>query len=285
MRILVTGGSGFIGQNLVKYLEERDHDVFNYDLNEGYDITDFNQLRGVIETGFDQIYHVAAQAFLGPGENDPCMDMRVNGFGMLNLLKCLEDENIPMVYTSSGAVYGLSEIPHKEDLVCVPMSNYGVSKLAAENYLRKWVKTMGIDAKITRFSSVYGPHRKHGPVNIFINLAKQRKPITVYGQGTQTRDLVHVHDAIRGVERVLERGKRGEIYNIGLGEEHSVMEVAKIVTSVINVPIEHVKYEQSAFDLPRSWFDITKVQKLGYNPMMPLELGIRSTIFDMERGE
>lgn len=284
MKILVTGGSGFIGSYLIEYLKEKGNKIFNYDIREGHDITDYEHMYNIFETNnFSEVYHVAAQAFLGPGEKDPYMDIRVNEFGMINLLKCLEKFDIPMVFTSSGAVYGHSEIPHREDLVCVPVSNYGVSKLAAENYLRKWVITEGVDARIVRFSSVYGPGRKHGAVNIFINQGVAGKPITVFGRGHQTRDFQHIEDAIRGLELALQRGNSGEIFNIGLGEEHSVVEVAKIVQRYVDVSIEHIDHELSPFDLPRSWFDITKAGKLGYKPRMGLKLGIQSTIFEMQR--
>jgi len=283
LKVMVTGGSGWIGSNLVEYLYERDHEVFNYDIVKGYDIMDYDQLEGVIrQNSFDMIYHLAAQAFLGPGEENPYRDIGINISGMVNLLRCLEGFDIPMVYTSSGAVYGIGPVPHREDLVCKPVSNYGCSKLAAEKYLQKWVITKGIDAKIVRFSSVYGPGRNHGPVNIFINKGMKNEPLTVHGTGMQTRDLTHIDDALRGLELVMERGRRGEIYNIGLGEEHSVAEVAKIVQRQFSVPIVNVKHQLEPFDLLRSWYDITKAKGLGYRAKMDLELGIGSTIFDMK---
>lgn len=282
MKILCTGGSGWIGSNLVMHLKKKGHEVFNYDLKEGYDIVDYLSLKECFEKrGFDCCYHLAAQPFLGPGENEPYNDVRINIFGMINMLRCLEEYNIPMVYTSSGAVYGVSEtIPHREDAICMPASNYGVSKLAAEKYLKKWVLTKGVDAKIIRFSSVYGVGRKHGPVNIFINKALQGLPLTIYGSGSQTRDLIYIEDAINGLEIVMEKGVRGEIYNIGLGEEHSVSEVAKIVQSNIDVPITHVKHDMAPFDIARSWYDITKILGLGFDPKIGLEKGIELTLTD-----
>jgi len=283
---MVTGGSGWIGSQLVKYLKGKDYEVVNYDIKEGHDITNFDQLETFLKIeNVDMIYHLAAQAFMKPGEENPRRDIDINIGGMLNLLKCLETYDVPMVYTSSGAVYGLSpSLPHREDMICTPVSNYGVSKLAAEKYLQKWVITKGIDAKIVRFSSVYGPYRNHGPVNIFINKAMKGETLTVYGTGAQTRDLTHFSDAIVGTELAMERGRRGEVYNIGLGEEHSVVEVAKIVKKYFNVPIEYVRHDMGPFDLSRSWYDLTKAKGLGYEPRMSLELGIGSTIFDMREG-
>lgn len=284
MKVMVTGGSGFVGSNVMGHLREKGFEVFNYDIVEGLDITDYEQLKKCLDDEeFDMVYHLAAQAFLGPGEEDPYRDAEINVFGMINLLRCLEEHDIPMVYTSSGAVYGISPVlPHVEDAICIPVSNYGVSKLAAEKYLKKWVVTKGIDARIVRFSSVYGPGRKHGPVNIFINKALRNEPLTIYGTGAQTRDMVHIDDALIGLELVLERGRRGEIYNIGTGEEYSVAEVAKIIQKQRSVSITYVKHDMGPFDLARSWYNIEKAKKLGYRPRMDLELGINSTMFDIE---
>ena len=284
MKALVTRGSGWIGSNLINHLKKRNLEVFNYDIVKGFDITNFVQLRKCFEKeNFDMVFHLAAQAFLGPGEKDPCWDVKVNVFGMINLLTCLEEYDLPTVYTSSGAVYGISPIlPHEESAPCIPISNYGISKLAAENYLKKWVITKDINAKVVRFSSVYGTGRTHGPVNIFINKALKNEPLTIYGMGTQTRDLVYIDDAIKGLELVMDEGRRGEIYNIGLGEEHSVLEVAKIIQEKTDAPIKHIKYDLGPFDLSRSWYNITKARSLGYDPQTDLETGISLTIFDTQ---
>ena len=279
MKILVTGGSGWVGSHLVKNLENEGHKVYNYDLKNGFDITNEVVLNDIFGMGFDRVYHLAAQAFMGIGEKHPHRDVDINIKGMINLLQCIEKYKVPLVYTSSGAVYGITKsLPHSEDATCIPVSNYGVSKLAAEYYLKKWVATKEIDAKIIRFSSVYGKGRTHGPVNIFINRALANKPLTVFGTGKQTRDLTYIDDAIQGVKLVMEKGCTGETYNIGVGYETSVETVANIVGKHFDAEVTYVPNELGAFDLPRSWYDISKISKLGYEADYDPVRGIVKTI-------
>jgi len=279
-KVLVTGGSGWIGSCLVENLRSQGDEVFNYDLKDGYDITDVKQLNDVFyDFRPDQVFHLSAQAFLEPGEKNPYMDVDVNIKGMINMLQCLERYRAPMVFTSSGAVYGITHaVPHREDSPCHPMSNYGCSKLAAEFYLKKWVKTKGIDAKILRFSSVYGPGRKHGPVNIFINQALRGGPLSVYGDGSHTRDITYITDAIKGAKIVLGAGAPGEVYNIGSGVETSVREVAEIVANYFDVEIEYFEHAFSEFDLKRSCYDIVKAGGIGYFSSVSIHEGIIKTI-------
>jgi UDP-glucose 4-epimerase len=287
MKIAVTGGSGFIGERLVKHLVEQDLEVVNFDYRDdkNHDIAELSKVRAFLaEHEPEYIYHIAAQSFLQPGEDDPWNDLKINAIGMVNLLESIVrlDFDPVLLYTSTGAVYGKSELPHREDLVCRPMGNYGISKLAAEKYLQKWVVTQGLDAKIVRFSSVYGHQRRAGPVNIFCRQALKGGPLTVFGRGSQTRDVIHVNDVCRGIVRVAERGKPGEIYNVGCGEEHSVISIARQVKRQVDVKIAFKKHADSAFDLARSWFDINKVQGLGWMPEIDLASGIGLTLKELE---
>lgn len=280
MKTLVTGSSGFVGSKLVQHLIDQGDTVVTYDLADDNDILNLKQLKATFKhTSPDRVFHLAAQAFLGPGENAPYKDLDVNAKGMINLLKCLEEYDIPMVYTSSGAVYGKTpDVPHREDSPCLPMSNYGVSKLAAEYYLRKWVHTKGVNARILRFSSVHGPGRKHGPVNIFTNLALEGKDLTVFGDGEQTRDLAYIEDACRGAVIVLENGVPGEVYNIGSGKGTSVNTVAKVIGDLLNVKVTHIDHEFSEFDIKYSAYDLTKSRAIGYEPEYTPVEGILRTV-------
>lgn len=287
MRALVTGGEGFIGSQLVRYLKEKEFEPIIFDVTQGQDVTRYKDIRTALQCHRPEfIYHTAAQGLLIPGEKDPYNDVDVNVKGMINILRAIKELELDpvLLYTSSGAVYGNSELPHRENCLCRPMSNYGISKLAAELYLQKEVATWGLNAKIVRFSSVYGHGRKAGPVNLFIDQARKGGPITVHGSGSQTRDLVSIEDVIPGLILVAERGKRGEVYNIGLGEEHSVAEVAYLVKKNFrSVKISFISFQGSPFDLPRSWFDISKAKGLGYKPRIDLDHGIKIAVYEAER--
>lgn len=285
---LVTGSSGFIGRNLVRNLRGSGYQVVEYDLKTGQDILNYEQLYQTFKdhAGFDEVYHLAAQAFVGPGEAEPYKDLDINGKGMLNMLRCIDHFCTPMVFTSSGSVYGLTDsFPHSEDALIRPTANYGCTKRLAELYLQKWVMMNDVEARIIRFSSVYGTDRgKQGPVNVFLELALEGKPLTVYGDGSQTRDMVHISDAISGVRCVLENGEPGEIYNIGIGREHSVKEVAEIVSELTGTELIFVEgHKFSPFDVKRSYYDISKIKGLGWEPKISLPVGILRTYKEMRK--
>lgn len=288
--ILVTGSAGFLGKHLVDYLTKRNHAVIEYDIVTGQDILDYELLRSAFQLGgecnLDGVYHLAAQAHVGPGELDPYSDLDRNGKGMLNVLRCVEEFGVPLVYSSSGAVYGhTGPMLNVEDVMVRPTSNYGCTKRLAEMYLQKWVLNTGIDAKIVRFSSIYGPGRgRHGAVNAFIARALEGKSLTVYGDGSQTRDMIYCLDACRGLELALEKGKPGEIYNIGYGLAHSILQVAQIVHNLTGAPIEFVEgHEFTKFDVKQNKFKMSKArQELGFEAMIALEKGIQLTLSEYE---
>lgn len=278
MKILVTGGAGFIGSHLCKYLVDRGNDVFSYDLKDGADITNFDQLSSYFKSfNFNQVFALAAQAYMKAGEENPELDVRVNYLGTLNILKLLGNRR--MVYTSSGAVLGACpDVPSREDSLCSPLSNYGVTKLAAENLCMKYALANGANVSITRFSSVYGPRRTEGPINLFLRASLEGKPITVFGSGEHTRDYVFIDDVIEGLILVMEQGKLGQIYNIASGEEHSVNEIAEIINGLTGAKIVHVPDKMGRFDIPRNYFSIKRARALGYRSKITLKKGIERTL-------
>ena len=281
MKILVTGNSGFIGSHLKRHLEAQGHQVTGYDIVDGYDITNREQLAAVFDAGrFDQVYHVAAQAFMGSGEKDPKRDVMINCLGAHNVFAEALKHGCRLLYTSSGAVYGVTDsFPHAEDAAVKPVSNYGCSKLFGEYLLKKYVESAGLDAVYTRFSSVYGPGRKDGPINIFIKRALEGQTITVNGDGSHTRDYCHISDALRGLTVVMKRGKHGGCYNVASGSETSVSEIAERVKQLTGCKVAYnLGYEYDRFDVPRSYFNIEKARSIGYAPQVTLNEGLEKTL-------
>jgi UDP-glucose 4-epimerase len=282
MKILCTGSAGFVGSHLKTHLESQGHTVTGYDLATGQDLLNKKMLDETFEQGrFDEVYHVAAQAFMRAGEDNPEMDVRINCLGMHYVLANALKHGCRVLYTSSGAVYGVTpDVPQREDSPPMPVSNYGCSKLFGEFLLRKYVESSGLDAVYTRFSSVYGPNRKDGPVNIFIRRALEGKPIVVNGDGSHTRDYVHVSDAVKGLSLVMARGKAGECYNVASGVETSVRQIADEVKA--NIPSANITYntgyEYDRFDIPRSYFSVEKARALGFSPVVRLREGVTRTI-------
>jgi len=271
-RIIVTGGSGFIGSHLINNLGSG---VFNYDIIENHDILDNTHMSKVFnEFQPEEVYHLGGSVHKNPAEDDPIKDIKVNYIGTLNVLKMCERYDCKLLFTGTGASYGLSGSPQREDMTPRPVSNYGVSKRAAELLIQKYVECHDVHATIVRFSSVYGPRRNAGPVNLMLKNALLKGWIRVDGPGHHTRDLIDVRDAVAGTTLVMRNGVSGQIYNIGTGVETSMVEVAWIIHEFTGAEIRHVPHNYGKFDLPRSCYDISNAKQLGFNPQISLREGI-----------
>lgn len=271
-----------MGSHLVDFLTKQGHSVYNYDIQKGDDLLDKTHLAKVFgEFQPDEVYHLGGSVHMGPAEENPEKDITVNYVGTLNVLKQCEKHGIRFLFTGTGASYGISGFPQCEDDLPRPMSNYGVSKRAAELLIQKYTECHEVHGIIVRFSSVYGPRRNAGPVNLMLKNAVEKGWIRVDGPGHHTRDIVHVDDALSGIALVMERGVPGEIYNIGTGVETSVVEVAWIIHELTGAEIKHVPYKYSRFDVTRSRYDITKAQSLGFTPQVSLREGIAKLYQEM----
>ncbi|MEK6968498.1 MAG: NAD-dependent epimerase/dehydratase family protein, partial [Nanoarchaeota archaeon] len=198
MKILVTGGSGFIATHLVKHLLEKGHKIKVIDLKEPHikhknlEFVNKSILNGLVEDikGCDAVFHFAAILGVDNSDRRPLDTMKVNLEGSVNVFKSALEAGVKrMIFSSSSEVYGEPrELPIKEDSVKGPVSTYGVSKLASEIYAKAFNQEKGADIKIVRFFNVYGPGQENNwVVPIFINKALRNEPITVFGQGNQTR--------------------------------------------------------------------------------------------------
>jgi UDP-glucose 4-epimerase len=307
-KILVTGGAGFIGSHIVDRLMEDDFDITviddlstgslanisphrekkNFHLVEG-DIRDVNLIRKTLE-GVDIVFHEAALASVTFSVKDPIAANRINVEGTLNLLNASCDLSVKrFIFASSAAVYGITKSPQKrEDDTLNPTSPYGVSKLAAENYVRVFQRLHGLKTLCLRYFNVYGPRQRvdvHGSyggvISIFINRLLNNMPPIIHGDGEQTRDFVYIDDVVEANMLAMnsENGA-GEVFNIGTGGKISINQVAEILKHVINKEkLEDIHTEPRATDIKHGYADISKARNfLGYEPQFSIEEGLAKLV-------
>ncbi len=214
MKVLITGGSGFIGSHIVEQLKRENYDLIIVDRNKSkqtyfeqqqipyyaYDIHDKNLEYVFKQEKPDAIIHLAAQISVPLSMKDPVLDMKVNGYGTIKLLKLATKYHVKkFIFASSAAVYGTPNyIPMDETHPVAPISFYGLSKAVGEQYIQMFQNIHDIDCCILRFANVYGPGQsvkgEAGVIAIFNHLMKQKLPLTIYGDGEQTRDFIYVKD-------------------------------------------------------------------------------------------
>ena len=295
MKILVTGGSGFIATYIVKHLLENKHHVKILDLKEpkirhkNIEFANKSILDNIINEikGCDAVFHFAALLGVENSDKRPLDTMRVDLEGSVNVFKSAMEANIKkMIFSSSSEVYGEPrELPIREDSTKGPVSTYGVSKLAAEMYAKAYNQEFGTDIRIVRFFNVYGPRQTANfVVPIFMNLALQNNPIKIFGEGNQTRCFTYVEDVTDGVLKVFEKGRAGEAYNIGNNQPTTILELAQIVKELTGSKSEiikagfgketRLKEREIEYRIP----DISKIKTLGWVPKTSIREGVRKIL-------
>ncbi len=298
MKILVTGGAGFIGSNLVDALIENKHEVVVLDnLSTGKkeninpkakfiqgDITD--ELDDLFKTEkFDLVNHHAAQIDVRKSVNDPIYDAEINILGSLNLLQSCVKYNVKkFIFASTGgAVYGEQDyFPADENHKLQPCSPYGISKLAVEKYLFFYNQTHGLGYTILRYANIYGPRQnplgEAGVVSIFIDKILSNQQPIINGTGIQTRDYVFVQDAVKANLLTLNSAE-SEIFNVGTAIETDVNELFWLINKYFDNSIKEVHGEAKPGEQMRSVITSEKMQKkFGWKPSTPLAEGIKETI-------
>lgn len=305
MKVLVTGGAGFIGSHIVdRFIDEGDEVVVVDNLSTGsesnlnprarfYRIDIQNpDLEEVFQKERpDCVSHQAAQIDVRLSVADPILDARINVIGTINLLQnCVKYKVKKVLFASSGgAIYGEQEIfPAPEDHPLRPLSPYGITKLVAEHYLHYYKITYGLDYVSLRYANVYGPRQdpygEAGVVAIFIQKMLNGGQPVINGDGEQTRDFVYVEDVARANSLALKSNTRENIFNIGTGIETSVNQIFYNLKEMINPAIKEVHGPQKTGEQRRSVIDPLRAKRvLGWEPGVRLSEGLKNTVRFFER--
>jgi len=269
MKILVTGGAGFIGKNLVNFLI-KENIVIVYDnlsnstqsdvqplIEKGAifvngDILDFQTLKKSSE-GCDLVIHLAAKSGVADSIKNPEITHQVNVEGTENALKCCVENKIKkFIFASSAAVYSDSEKPINEQSDTNSPSPYGQSKLTAEKIIKIYSQKFQIDSICLRMFNVYGKGQNAhyaGVITRFVENILQEKPIQINGDGKQTRDFISIFDVVEAFECAIKniKGKRGNIYNIGSGKSITINQLAEILEKIVGseITIKHVEQKNN----------------------------------------
>lgn len=301
MRILVTGGAGFIGSHTVDALIKAGAgDVAILDnLSAGkrdqvnpkarlhqVDLRDASAVREVVARERPEaIYHLAAQMDVRRSVADPAFDAQVNIVGFLNLIEAAREHGLKRVVFSStgGAIYGEQDtFPADEEHPRRPVSPYGIAKLSTEAYLFFYRVEYGIDYLALRYGNVYGPrqdpHGEAGVVAIFSGRILEGKPCTIYGDGSQTRDYVFVGDVVRANVAALSAKVSGIAINIGTGIETSVNDLYSNLASIADFPTAAEHGPARPGEQKRSVISPARAEReLGWRPVTALRDGLAET--------
>jgi UDP-glucose 4-epimerase len=301
-KALVTGGAGFIGSNLVRALLERGDSVrvldnfstgnranleeLDVEIVEG-ELRSYERVHNAVR-GSEVVYHLGALGSVPRSVQDPLTSSAVNVEGTLNVLLAARDEGVRrVVFASSSSVYGAKrELPVGESLLADPISPYGVAKLAAERYCVSFSRVYeSFETVVLRYFNVFGPRQSPftqyaAMVPLFITAIAAGEPVTIYGDGEQSRDFTYVANVVDATLRAAHAdGASGRIFNVAAGTPASVNTVAATIGRILGKPVKSTFAPPRPGDIRDSWADVTAAEDvLGYTPTVDLDQGLHRTI-------
>jgi UDP-glucose 4-epimerase len=299
--VLVTGGGGFIGSNLVRSLLERGDrvrvlDNFSTGRRENLEGLDVEVVEGELRSyervhaavrGAEVVFHLGALGSVPRSVQDPLTTSAVNVEGTLNVLLAARDEGVRrVVFASSSSVYGSSEtLPLHESMPVDPISPYGVAKLAAERYCVSFARVYhSFETVVLRYFNVFGPRQNPysqyaAVVPLFLTAVAEGRPVTIFGDGGQARDFTYVENVLQANLLAAEApGVSGRIFNVAAGAPASVNDLADAIGRLLGREVEKVYAEPRAGDIRNSFGDVSAAREvLGFEPTIDLEDGLRRT--------
>lgn len=298
MRVLITGGAGFIGHHTAIYLSKKGFEVVVLDnlsraRKDSLLLLKRNGIRVIVgdllgeslpktlaEVRPEAVVHAAALISVEESFEKPLLYNKVNVEGTLRLLdELLKLDSVEyFIYLSSAAVYGDPKyLPIDEEHPTEPLSPYGASKLAAEHYVKVY-SNLGLKAAILRLFNVYGPRQNleyAGVIAKFVNRIRRGKPPVIFGDGKQTRDFIHVQDVVEAIQRALERRIEG-VFNLAYGKPASVLELAEMLLRITKRDLKPIFKPPRPGDVRHSYANVEKMAKaLAWKPKISLEDGLR----------
>lgn len=294
--VLITGGAGFIGSHLAEALLPENEVIILDDLSSGrreHVPAEAEFINGTILNrstvqqamdGVDIVFHEAAIVSVDESIQDPLATHAVNVDGTLSVLDAARDRDAKVVLASSAAIYGPPEaVPLQETYKMRPSSPYGLDKLAVDRYAFLYHELYGMDTVALRYFNVYGPRQSaadySGVISVFLDQASRGVPLTVHGDGEQTRDFIHVDDVVEANLLAAASDVAGVAFNVGTGEQTSIQDLAAIIDDATdgNSEIEHTKPQ--AGDIRHSCADVQKISNdLGFEPSVTIERGIEQLV-------
>jgi UDP-glucose 4-epimerase len=299
MSVLVTGGAGFIGSHVARHLVDAGHDVVVLDdLSGGYEanvpagatfvagsVVDPELVEDLFQThGFTAVFHLAAYAAEGLSHFIRRFNYTNNVLGSVNLLNAaVRAETVErFVFTSSIAVYGAAQTPMTEEVTPEPEDPYGIGKYAVELDLRAAQRMFGLDYTIFRPHNVYGEQQNvadpyRNVIGIFINQLLSDRPMTIFGDGLQTRAFTHIDDVAPVIARSIEvPGAANEVFNVGADTPHTVLDLAHAVARAFDVSDPEIEFLPAREEVVHAFSDHAKLHRVfGREETVPLEEGLR----------
>jgi UDP-N-acetylglucosamine/UDP-N-acetyl-alpha-D-glucosaminouronate 4-epimerase len=301
-KVLVTGGGGFIGSNLVRGLLDAGEEVrvldnfstgnranlsgLDVEIVEG-ELRSYERVHNAVR-GTELVYHLGALGSVPRSVQDPLTSSAVNVEGTLNVLLAARDEGVRrVVFSSSSSVYGsAAQLPCKETAPPDPISPYGVAKLAAERYCVSFSRVYhGFETVVLRYFNVFGPRQNPfseyaAVVPLFVTAIADGRPVTIFGDGEQSRDFTYVANVVDATLRAgSTEGASGMIFNVAAGSPGSVNLLADTIGRILDRPVERDHRDPRPGEIRNSWADVTLAERvLGFRPAVDLTEGIRRTI-------
>ena len=298
MRIIMTGGAGFIGSHLARALEGKGEVVVFDNFSSGRkeflqevnveivrgDIRNFEEVQKACKE-VDMVYHYAADPDVRNSSEEPLENFRTDVLGTLNVLEASRLNSVKeIVFASSSVVYGKAMIPTPENAPISPISNYGAAKAASEHYVSTYSQLYGIRAIVLRYANIIGPRLTHGVIyDFYQKLKKNPKELEILGDGNQEKSYLHVDDAVEATLFAVQKTKKDfDVLNIGSEEQITVKRIARLVVSALG--LENVQYKYTGGkigwpgDVPIMLLSIEKLKDLRWESRFRIEKSISHTV-------